>query len=148
MGDDSPICSRARDVLDDGGDPDGSEAHALDVVELVDDALPGATTVVSEVARCRGAAIGAGVDDGSERLVYSYHGNRVGVLRCWLFQGCLQSLGCQISFLSARDCLFGLSTFIVCIDFLGAPNVAKVGWKSYVTSSEVVVFGCDGEKIW
>ena len=40
-----------------------------------------------------GAAVGAGVDDGSERLVYSYHGNRVGVLRCWLFQGCLQSLG-------------------------------------------------------
>ncbi|KAG2599493.1 hypothetical protein PVAP13_5KG440942 [Panicum virgatum] len=33
-----------------------------------------------------GAAVGAGVDDGSERLVYSYHGNRVGVLRCWLFQ--------------------------------------------------------------
>ena len=60
MGDDSPICSRARDVLDDGGDPDGSEAHALDVVELVDDALPGATTVVSEVAGCRGAAVGAG----------------------------------------------------------------------------------------
>jgi len=84
-----------------------------------------------------GAAVGAGVDDGSERLVYSYHGNRVGVLRCWLFQGCLQSLGRQIYFLSARDCLFGLSTFIVCIVFLGAPNVAKVGWKSYVTSSEV-----------
>lgn len=26
-------------------DPDGREAHALDVVQLVDDALPGTTTV-------------------------------------------------------------------------------------------------------
>ena len=81
--------------------------------------------------------VGAGVEDVSVRLVYSCHGDWVGVLYCWLLQGCLQSLRRQISFLSARDCLFGLSAFIVCIDIFGVPNVAKVSFKSFVTSSEV-----------
>ena len=84
-----------------------------------------------------GVVVGAGIEDDSVRSLYSCHGNRVGVLHCWLLQGCLQSLRRQISFLSARDCLFGLSAFIVCIDIFGVPNVAKVSFKSFVTSSEV-----------
>ena len=45
------------EVLHNGRDPDGVEAHVLDVVELADDALPCTTAVdsVGRVARRAGA---------------------------------------------------------------------------------------------
>ena len=53
---------REVDLLGDGRDPDGVEAHALDVVEMADGALIGSSAVysVAGVARCGGAAIGSG----------------------------------------------------------------------------------------
>lgn len=50
------------DVLDDGGDPDGCEAHTLDVVKLGDETEVGATTVilVARVAGGGGREVGAG----------------------------------------------------------------------------------------
>jgi hypothetical protein len=43
-----------------GGDPDGVEAQTLDVVEVIRDALPSTTAVVTKVVTVGGVAVGAG----------------------------------------------------------------------------------------
>lgn len=52
-----PISSETNRVLDHWRDPDSSEAHPLDVIQLVDQALPGPTTVIIEIAACSRRAI-------------------------------------------------------------------------------------------
>jgi len=53
-------------VEDDGGDPDGVEAHAGDVVEVVDDALEAASAVVGEIGAGLSGAVGEGEAIGEE----------------------------------------------------------------------------------
>lgn len=47
-------------VVDNGGDPDGVKAHALNVIEVVDDALVTTSTVISEISAIILLAIIAG----------------------------------------------------------------------------------------
>lgn len=47
------IFARLDLVLDDGTDPDRSEAHLLNVIQLIDEPDPSATAVLIQIARCR-----------------------------------------------------------------------------------------------
>lgn len=56
-----PISRVPGEVLHDRRDPDGGEAHVLDVIQMVYDTAPGAAAVdlVSGVAGCGGGTVGA-----------------------------------------------------------------------------------------
>ena len=53
-------------VVNDGGDPNGVEAHALNVVKVVLDSLPGASAIVAEVATTLGASVRSGESVGED----------------------------------------------------------------------------------
>jgi len=54
------------DVIDDGADPDGVEAHAGDVVEVVLNSFPGSAAVVAEVTTSIVASVVLGESIGEE----------------------------------------------------------------------------------
>lgn len=56
------------DLVQVAGDPDSIEAHVLDVVEVVLDALEGAAAVVAEVVAGSGRAVGSGESVGDDLI--------------------------------------------------------------------------------
>lgn len=67
----SPVAVVAAiDVINNGGNPDGVEAHTLDVVKVIGHALVVSTTVAAEVTAAVGAAVTASESIG-EHLVNS-----------------------------------------------------------------------------